>query len=127
MDGSFIPLFGRFFALLFPVILLHLPGFPRLQSVGEDHPLVPAVLVEQGGERVLLVIPAVPREICVQNLGEVGAQRGAETRSARIGRAEQTSEQRVDLLEQRRELEKRGILGTKQREGPRGQREEELK
>ena len=78
----FIPLFGRFFL----IFLLQFPGFsgfsnwfplffpngfPILQRAGQNHPLVPAVFVQQGGEGVSRrVLPAVPR----LEPGQLGAE-----------------------------------------------------
>ena len=127
----FIPFFVRFFLIFllqFPSFSNWFPnwlplffpnGFPILQRAGQNHPLVPAVFVQQGGEGVSRrVLPAVPR----LEPGQLGAEGVGEAFQAQIGGAEQAGEQRIDLLQQRRELQEVGLAGPQQGEGPRGQR-----
>ena len=129
----FIPLFGRFsliFLLQFPgfsngfsIFSNGFPGFPIFQRAGQNHPLLPAGLVQQGGEGVSRrVLPAGPR----LEPGQLGAEGVGEAFESEIGRAEQAGEQRIDLLQERRELQEVGLAGPQQGEGPRGQREEDL-
>ena len=78
----FIPLFGRFFHIFllqfssfsngFPSFPDWFPlFFPILQRAGQNHPLVPAVFVQQGGEGVSRrVLPAVAR----LEPGQLGAE-----------------------------------------------------
>ena len=78
----FIPLFGRFFhifLLQFSSFSNGFPSFPDwfplffliLQRAGQNHPLVPAVFVQQGGEGVSRrVLPAVAR----LEPGQLGAE-----------------------------------------------------
>ena len=132
----FIPFFGRYFHILllqfsngFPTFssfsnfTLGFPGFPIFQGVGQNDPLIPAVLVQQGGEGVFgRVLPAGAR----LEPGQLGAQRVGEAFDSEIGRAEQARKQRIDLLQQRRELQEVGLPGPQQGERPRGQRSENL-
>lgn len=123
----FIPFFVRFFL----IFLLQFPGFsnwfplffpdwfPILQRAGQNHPLVPAVFVQQGGEGVSRrVLPAVAG----LEPGQLGAEGVGEAFQAQIGGAEQAGQQRIDLLQQRRELQEVGLAGPQQGEGPRGER-----
>lgn len=129
----FIPFFGRFFF----IFLLQFPGFSSFsnsfpgfsnwfpiffsifQRAGQNHPLVPAVFVQQGGEGVSRrVLPAGTR----LEPGQLGAEGVGEAFQAQIGGAEQAGEQRIDLLQERRELQEVGLAGPQQGEGPRGER-----
>lgn len=107
------PSFSNWFPLFFP------NGFPILQRAGQNHPLVPAVFVQQGGEGVSRrVLPAVAG----LEPGQLGAEGVGEAFQAQIGGAEQAGQQRIDLLQQRRELQEVGLAGPQQGEGPRGER-----
>ena len=126
IGGSFIR-FIPFFVRFFFIFLLQFPGFsnwfplffPIFQRAGQNHPLVPAVFVQQGGEGVSRrVLPAVPR----LHARQLGAEGVGEAFQAQIGGAEQAGKQRIDLLQQRRELQEVGLAGPQQGEGPRGQR-----
>lgn len=85
----FIPFFVRFFLIFllqFPGFSNDFPGFsncfsgfsngfPILQRAGQNHPLVPAVFVQQGGEGVSRrVLPAVaglePGQLGAEGVGE---------------------------------------------------------
>ena len=102
----------------FPSIHISFPSFPAAEGGGEDDPSFPAVgpsVVEERGERIGGSRVSAGRAEGVAEAAERG-----------VAAAQEPREERVELLEQRGELEEVGLRGPQPREGAGGEREEEL-